>query len=138
MEQNICRKNKALTVFAVISMILSSVMAATVPNEFELLASRYDVLDQHAKNCTFSLDETFAVTYCEDGYFAIDDTADLVNPETAFKVNANITFSLSDVPNDIRLDKYLAIVDHNGEKLTVIKRSTMEALHIELNSADAP
>ena len=62
----------------------------------------------------------------------------MVNPETAFKVTANITFGLSDVPKDIRLDKYLSIVDFQGEKLTVIKRSTMEALHIELNAFDAP
>jgi len=42
------------------------------------------------------------------------------------------------VPKDIRLDTYLSIVDFPGEKLTVIKRSTMEALHIELNPTGAP
>ena len=76
------------------------------------------------------MDRQFAVTYCADGFFALDDTGDLVNPGTAFKINANLTFALSKVPKDLRLDTYLSIVDDVGEKLTVIKRSTMEALHI--------
>ena len=42
------------------------------------------------------------------------------------------------MPKDLRLDTYLSIVDDPGERLTVIKRSTMEALHIELDKTDAP
>ena len=78
------------------------------------------------------------MTYCGDGFFAIDDTPDLINPNTAFKVDANLTFALRQVPKDLRLDQYLSIVDWPGEKVTVIKRSTMEALHIELNDVVAP
>lgn len=114
------------------------VNARSTPNEFIIQANNYDKLAEHATNCTFQVDKSLAVTYCADGYLTIDDVGDLINPDTAFKVEANHTFRLKDVPKDIRLDTYLSIVDFPGEKLTVIKRSTMEALHIELNPTGAP
>ena len=116
----------------------TTVQANYAPNQFIINVENYDQLSEHAFNCTFRVDANFAVTYCGDGFFAIDDTPDLINPNTAFKVDANLTFALRQVPKDLRLDQYLSIVDWPGEKVTVIKRSTMEALHIELNDVVAP
>ena len=125
--------------FLLISAVVCRLAAGvSTPNEFKIAASNYDQLANHSFNCTFLVDKSFAATYCADGFFAIDDTFDLINPGTAFKVNANLTFVLQGEPKDIRLDSYLTIVDSPGEKLTVIKRSTKEALHIELNPATAP
>lgn len=121
-----------------ITMLVLETAGLTAPNEFKIMARNYDSLANHAYNCTFAIKQQFASTYCSDGFFAIDDTADLLNPDTAFKVNANLTFSLSGEPKDIRLDSYLSIVENSGEQLTVIKRSTKEALHIQLNTNDAP
>ena len=77
------------------------------------------------------------MTYCADGYFAIDDKDDLLNPYTAFHVEANLTIYLEDEPKDLRLDTYLSLVEQKGQKLTVIKRSSFEALHIELDRKGA-
>ena len=92
-----------------------TVQAKTSPNEFVIQAANYDRLADHALNCTFAVDQTLAVTYCQDGYFAIDDTADLINPSTAFKVDANLTVTLESAPKDVRLDTYLSMVDYPGE-----------------------
>ena len=122
-------------------ILLSSVTLAakSAVNEFVIQAANYDNLIDHATNCTFAVDNTLAVTWCGDGYFAIDDKADLINPSTAFKIDANLTVELKyGAPKDLRLDTYLSMVEFEGEKLTVIKRSSMEALHIELDKTDAP
>lgn len=129
----------SITLFTTIAAILLAILpqylidARSTPNEFKIEASIYGELAEHARNCSFRVDQTLAVTFCQDGYMTIDDVEDLINPNTAFAVEVNHTFKLVDVPKDIRLDTYLSIVDFPGEKLTVIKRSTMEALHIELN-----
>lgn len=78
------------------------------------------------------------MTYCRDGYFAIDDTSDLVNPNTAFKVKANITLDFEDTLRDIRLGSYLTLIEQTGERMSVIKRSTYEALYIDLNEGNSP
>ena len=122
-------------------IILSSVTLAakSTVNEFTIQAANYDNLIEHATNCTFAVDNALAVTWCGDGYFAIDDKADLINPSTAFKIEANLTVELKyGAPKDLRLDTYLSMVEFEGEKLTVIKRSSMEALHIELDKTEAP
>ena len=112
--------------------------AQSAPNEFIIKADNYDTLSAHAHNCTFLIDSGFAVTVCGDGYFAIDDTADLINTNTAFKVSANLTIALTSGPKDLRLDSYLSVVDEPGQKLTVIKKNVVEALHIELDREEAP
>lgn len=103
-----------LLVTALVFLVGSS-SAITAPNEFRIQAQNYDNLAEHSWNCTFLIDKQFAITYCADGFFAIDDTADLINPDTAFKVNANLTFVLEGEPKDIRLDSYLTIVDNPGQ-----------------------
>lgn len=125
-------------VFFIATMSFCVSANTSAANEFIIQADNYDDLADHNTNCTFAVDKTLAVTYCADGYFAIDDTADLINPTTAFKVEANLTVRLESAPKDMRLDAYLSMVDYPGEQLTVIKRSTMEALHIELDKSDAP
>ena len=139
MKDSTNKLSKALLV-VIAQMILSSVtLAKSTVNEFIVQAANYDRLSDHATNCTFAIDSTLAVTWCGDGYFAIDDKADLINPSTAFKIEANLTVELKyGAPKDLRLDTYLSMVESEGEKLTVIKRSSMEALHIELDKTDAP
>ena len=136
-------RNKLSNVLLIVmaQIILSSVALAakSTVNEFIVQAANYDDLSEHATNCTFAVDNKLAVTSCGDGFFAIDDKADLINPSTAFKIEANLTVNLKDsAPKDLRLDTYLSMVEFAGEKLTVIKRSSMEALHIELDKTDAP
>ena len=125
-----------LALFALI--FTSVVQAVSTANEFIIKAENYDKLSEHNFNCTFAVDDTLAVSWCSDGYFAIDDMDDLINPSTAFKVQANLTVELESEPKDIRLDTYLSMTEYAGEKLTVIKRSSMEALHIELDKTNAP
>lgn len=132
------RKSRQLLVVIFAAFLACCCSAVTSPNEFRIQASNYSNLAQHNWNCTFLIEKQFALTTCQDGFFAIDDTADLINPGTAFKVSANLTFVLEGEPKDVRLDSYLTIVDNPGKQLTVIKRSTKEALHIELNPDDAP
>jgi len=58
----------------------------------------------------------FAFAYCDDGYIAIDETRSLLNPSTAFKVEAKWSQILPKAqgPKDVRLDTYLSIVDVQG------------------------
>jgi len=59
-----------------------------VPNEFIVQVSNYDKLAQHANNCTFLIKDEFAFTVCADGFVAIDEASKLINPSTAFKIDA--------------------------------------------------
>ena len=68
--------------------ILVPIVSATTPNEFIVQASNYDKLASHANNCTFVIEADFAFTYCEDGYIAIDEARNLLNPSTAFKIDS--------------------------------------------------
>ena len=139
MKDSRTKLSHALQVLMAYIIMSSIALAKTASNEFIIQTENYDRLAEHATNCTFAVDETLAVTWCGDGYFAIDDKADLINPSTAFKIEANLTVELKfGAPKDIRLDTYLSMVEFEGEKLTVIKRSTMEALHIELDKREAP
>ena len=97
-------------------LVLSvAVQGKSSVNEFIIQAENYDSLSEHANNCTFAVDRTLAVTWCGDGFFAIDDKADLINPSTAFKINANLTVDLKGgAPKDIRLDTYLSMVEQEG------------------------
>jgi len=82
-----------LAVFIAIGVMVQSAAAqSNPPNEFIIDVANYDDLSANSKNCTFRLDRNMAVTFCDNGYLAIDDIADLVNPDTAFKVDANYTF----------------------------------------------
>ena len=86
-----------LSILAIILALLPSgtfVNARSTPNEFVIQADNYDELGDHAVNCTYRLDRSLAVTYCGDGFLTIDDVGDLINPDTAFKVDANHTFYL--------------------------------------------
>ena len=93
----------------------------------------------HATNCTFYVDSAFAFTSCGDGFIVIDSTTDLLNPSTAFRVDAqwSQTLPLALPPNDVRLDTYLSLVDARGERLSVIKKSNLDTLHIMLDKKDA-
>lgn len=125
---------------ALVATVTLSVRAKTADNEFIISAANYDNLADHATNCTFAVDKTFAATWCADGYFAIDDTSDLISPNTAFKVSAdeNESFVMESAPKDMRLDTFFSMVESSGEKLAVIKRSDHSALYIELDKTDAP
>ena len=115
-----------------IAALLPLDVCASTQNEFLVQASNYDKLYQHSFNCTFAVEKEFAFTYCDDGYIAIDETKNLLNPSTAFKIDAKWSQILprSKGPKDVRLDTYLSIVDVQGQRLSVIKKSNLDTLHI--------
>ena len=115
-----------------IAALLPLNVCASTQNEFLVQASNYDKLYQHSFNCTFAVEKEFAFTYCDDGYIAIDETKNLLNPSTAFKIDAKWSQILprSKGPKDVRLDTYLSIVDVQGQRLSVIKKSNLDTLHI--------
>lgn len=120
---------------ALLGLLLLAVggRAQNTANEFVIYANNFDTLRDHSRNCTVEVDFSVGVIFCEDGYFAMDRRDTLLNPDTAFNVAANITFDLQGTPKDLRLDKFLSIVDDRGDKLTIIKKSTLQSLQIELN-----
>ena len=126
-------------VLTVVIAQLSNASLST-PNEFIVQASNYDKLQDHATNCTFAVDQTFAFAYCDDGYTTIDETRNLLNPSTAFKIEAKWAriHALKQGPRDVRLDTYLSLVEIEGKRLTVIKKSNLDILHIQLDQIDAP
>lgn len=50
----------------------SELVTAANINEFVLLASSFDTLSQHNRNCTVQINTVIAVVSCADGYIAID------------------------------------------------------------------
>lgn len=111
-----------------------------MPNEFIVQVSNYDKLAQHANNCTFLIKDEFAFTVCADGFVAIDEASKLINPSTAFKIDAKWSQVLGArrAPNDVRLDTYLSIVEDEGKRLTIFKKDSLETLNLELDKTDAP
>jgi len=83
-----------------------------------------------------------AVIYCEDGYMSIDDNKknDFVNPYSTLQNKANVTLDNKGAPKDIRLGKFLSMVDPRGEKLTIIRRTDFKTHGIYLDSdvGDSP
>ena len=71
-----------------LATLIQQAATAQTPNEFIVQASNYDKLESHSNNCTFAIESDFAFTFCEDGYIAIDETRNMLNPNTAFKINA--------------------------------------------------
>ena len=101
-------------------------------------ADNYDVLAEHAYNCTFLVDRTFSVSYCGDGYLSYGDASALINPSTAFTQSADLAIDLGGAPLDVRLDSYMTFVDPTGASLNVVQRSTKKILTILLNTIATP
>ena len=83
-------------------------------NEFEILASTFDDLSLHNKNCTSQLDTDVVLMYCEDGYFAIDSIESFFLTKQQNWKQANSTLDILDAPKDVRLDKFITLVDASG------------------------
>ena len=61
-------------VLALWSLIWHMALATGTINEFKLQSANLYELSLHNRNCTTTLDEQIAVTFCEDGYMVIDDS----------------------------------------------------------------
>ena len=64
----------------------------------------------------------------------------MLNPSTAFKIDAKWTKVLAQSrgPKDVRLDTYLSYVDVEAKRLSVVKKSNLDTLLIQLDTIDAP
>ena len=122
------------------AFISRSVLATGTVNEFKLQAVNFDSLALHNRNCTSVLDEQVAVIYCEDGYMMIDDSEGFVNPYSTLQNKANVTLDHKGTPKDIRLGKFLSLVDPRAEKLTIIRKTDLKTHGIYLDSevGDSP
>ena len=82
----------SLTLLLMIVLLGQPVGATGTMNEFKIQAVHQDQLAKYnRRNCTALLDSKVAVTYCEDGYMALDMAADLVNPYSTINNKANRT-----------------------------------------------
>ena len=125
-----------LWMFLMIITLMGQPAAATgTLNEFKLQAVNLDSLSRHNRNCTTLLDNSIAVTYCEDGYMALDEVGDWVNPYSTSENRANVTLDNRDALKDIRLGKFLTMVDPRGEKLTIIRKTDLKTHGIYLDTS---
>ena len=134
------RKHLLLKAILMISFISRSVLATGTVNEFKLQAVNYDSLAKHNRNCTSVLDEAVAVIFCEDGYMSIDDSANFVNPYSTLQNKANVTLDNKGSPKDIRLGKFLSMVDPRGEKLTIVRKTDLKThgIYLDSDAGDSP
>ena len=80
------------------------------------------------------MDSSVICIFCENGYFAVDNTQDfLAIKEDQFKT-AEKTMQLLEGAKDVRLDKFITVVDFRGEALTIIRRTTKEMSQIGIDT----
>ena len=65
---------------------------------------------------------------------AIEDADEFVSPYDTISKQANVTIVNKGAPKDIRLGKFLSMVDPRGEKLTIIRKSDLKSHGIFLDT----
>lgn len=71
--------------------------------------------------------------YCEDGYFAIDSIDNFFLAKSQSWKQANSTLDILDAPKDVRLDKFITLVDTSGQAMTIIRKSNSDVSQIGLD-----
>ena len=66
---------------------------------------------------------------------AIDDANEFISPHETTVNSANLTLDTKGSPKDIRLGKFLSMVDPRGEKLTIIRKSDLKSHGIYLDTS---
>ena len=106
-------------------------------NQFEILAEtiddRYD--SKMGRNCTADIDAEVAIVHCENGYFTIRQAPVFLGDLAGLAKTNDTTLDLIDTPKDVRLDKFITLVDERGLALTIIRRSTREVSQIGLDTS---
>ena len=123
-------------VLTLLSLIWQMALATGTINEFKLQSANLYELSLHNRNCTTTLDDQIAVTFCEDGYMVIDDSQELISPKETIPNTANVTLNHKGTLKDLRLGKFLSMVDPRAEKLTIIRKSDLKSHGIKLNTTD--
>lgn len=79
------------------------------------------------------------VIYCEDGHFLIDEHDAFFEKENEYG-DAQTTLELFDRPNDVRIDKFISVVDYTGDTVTIIRKSNSEIsqIGIDLSAGGIP
>ena len=113
-----------MLVVLVMVVLQNSVVDAKF-NEFDISASNFGDLADHNRNCSALLDDEVAVVYCESGFFAIDDHDAFFNKETGYSAPTT-KIDIFEKPNDVRLDKFITLVDYQGKDVTIIRKSNSE------------
>ena len=86
----------------------------------------FNDLNLHNRNCSTTIDQDVSIIFCEDGYFSIDSKDNFFKAGKRSFSDTNTTLDLLDAPKDVRLDKFITLVDNVGQSLTIIRKSNSE------------
>jgi hypothetical protein len=80
------------------------------------------------------MDTILAVTFCSDGYIAID-SAGVFMLKSSYGHKPSLTLQLSDAARDVQLSTYLTIVNPEGTEFTIYNKQTLSPTVIQLDGS---